>query len=187
MNRKYEIGFIINPEAMEDEVKKIVDSVTAIIEKGEGIIENVDEWGRKKLAYPIEKHTEGFYIFINTEMKGALFFDIERRLKLTEKVMRFVVLRLDDKLKKANKLTKKWKRTEKLTRKSADERDNRDNRGNRNRSDNRDRTERRPDRTDNRDRTENRPERTDNRERTENRPAPTAEPKKIVKEVANAE
>lgn len=123
MKRKYEIGFVINPEASEEDVKKIIDSVVGIIQKAEGVIENIDEWGRRKLAYPIQKHTEGIYIFINTEMLGSTFFEVERRLKLSEKVMRFVILRLDDKLKKANKLVKKWKRLEKLSRKTQDSRD----------------------------------------------------------------
>jgi small subunit ribosomal protein S6 len=118
MKRKYEIGVVINPEATEEEVKKIIDSVAAIIKKREGSIENIDEWGRRKLAYPVQKHKEGIYVFINTDMPGATFFEIERRLKLSEKVMRFVILRLDDKLKKANKLTKKWKRMEKISRKN---------------------------------------------------------------------
>jgi small subunit ribosomal protein S6 len=114
MKRKYDIGFIINPETNEDDVKKIVDSVLDIIKNSDGTVENVDEWGRKKLAYPIEKHNEGIYVFMNAEMKGSVFFDIERRLKLSEKVMRFVIVRLDDKLKKANRLIKKWKKSEKL-------------------------------------------------------------------------
>ncbi len=122
MKRKYEIGFIINPEATEEESKKVIDSIGEIIEKAEGVIENVDEWGRRKLAYPIEKHKEGNYVFINTEVVGSAFSEIERRLKLSEKVMRFVVLRLDDKLKKANRLTKKWKRSERMPKKNSDER-----------------------------------------------------------------
>jgi small subunit ribosomal protein S6 len=118
MKRKYEIGLIINPEATEEEVRKIIDTIAGIIKKAQGSIENIDEWGRRKLAFPIEKHKEGIYVFINTDVVGAAFLSIERRLKLSEKVMRFVILRLDDKLKKANKLTKKWKRMEKLSRKS---------------------------------------------------------------------
>jgi len=117
MNRKYEIGFIINPESSEEDVKKIIDSIVDIIKKSNGIVENVDEWGRRKMQFPIQKHNEGFYVFINAEFEGHVFFEIERRLKLTEKVMRFIVLRLDDKLKKANRLTRKWKRIEKLSRK----------------------------------------------------------------------
>ena len=118
MKRKYEIGLIINPEATEEEVRKIIDTIADIIKKAKGSIENIDEWGRRKLAFPIEKHKEGIYVFINTDVVGAAFLNIERRLKLSEKVMRFVILRLDDKLKKANKLTKKWKRMEKISRKS---------------------------------------------------------------------
>lgn len=123
MKRKYEIGVVINPEATEEEVKKIIDSVAAIIKKHQGSIENIDEWGRRKLAYPIQKHKEGIYVFINAEMLGAAFFEIERRLKLSEKAMRYVILRLDDKLKKANKLTKKWKRLEKISRKIQESRE----------------------------------------------------------------
>jgi small subunit ribosomal protein S6 len=121
--RKYEIGFIINPDATEDEVKKIIDSIVAIITKADGSIENIDEWGRRNLAYPIEKHHEGTYVFINTDVVGTVFADLERRLKLSEKVMRFIVLRLDDKLKKANRLIKKWKRLEKMSRKTQSIRD----------------------------------------------------------------
>lgn len=123
MKRKYEIGVVINPEATEEEVKKIIDSVAAIIKKHDGSVENIDEWGRRKLAYPIQKHKEGIYVFINCEMLGAAFFEIERRLKLSEKAMRYVILRLDDKLKKANKLTKKWKRMEKMSRKIQESRE----------------------------------------------------------------
>lgn len=123
--RKYEIGFIINPDATEEEVKKIIDSIVAIIKKADGSIENIDEWGRRKLAYPIEKHHEGTYVFINTDVvgTGTVFADLERRLKLSEKVMRFIVLRLDDKLRKANRLIKKWKRLEKMSRKTQSIRD----------------------------------------------------------------
>jgi small subunit ribosomal protein S6 len=121
--RKYEIGFIINPDATEDEVKKIIDSIVAIITKADGSIENIDEWGRRKLAYPIQKHHEGTYVFINTDVQGTVFADLERRLKLSEKVMRFIVLRLDDKFKKANRLIKKWKRLEKMSRKTQSIRD----------------------------------------------------------------
>lgn len=122
MNRKYEIGFIVNPEASEEDVKKVVDSVVDIITTAGGTVEKIDEWGRRKFAYPIEKHNEGIYVFIHTEVVGSAFKDIERRLKLNEKVMRFVVLRLDERLKKANRLTKKWKRSEKLSRRNQDER-----------------------------------------------------------------
>ncbi|UCH93051.1 MAG: 30S ribosomal protein S6 [Candidatus Aminicenantes bacterium] len=121
MTRNYEIGFVINPEATEEEVKKVIDSVVEIAKKAGGNIENVDEWGRRKLAYPIGRHNEGIYTFITAESPGSIFFDVERRLKLSEKVMRFIILRLDDKMKKANRLTKKWKRGERLSKRGMEE------------------------------------------------------------------
>jgi small subunit ribosomal protein S6 len=119
MKRKYEIGFIINPEATEEDVKKVVDNVSQIITKDKGVVENVDEWGRKKMAYPINKHWEGIYVFINSEGEGATYAKVERRLKLSEQVMRFIILRLDDRLRKANRLTKKWQRQERFAKKPA--------------------------------------------------------------------
>jgi small subunit ribosomal protein S6 len=120
MNSRYEIGFIITPDANEEEVKKIVESISSTIKKAQGVIESVDEWGRKKMAYPIKKNLEGYYVFIQTEVDGAVIADLERRLKQIEKVLRFITLRLDDKLKKANKLTKRWKKIENFRRKTQD-------------------------------------------------------------------
>lgn len=118
MKRKYEIGFIINPEATEEEVKKIIDTVVDTIKKAGGTIENIDEWGRRKMAYPIGVHTEGIYTFINTESPGTVFSALERRLKLTEKVIRYLILRLDDRLRKANRLIKRWQKIEKLSKRA---------------------------------------------------------------------
>jgi len=117
MKRKYEIGFIINADTSEEDVKKIIDGIVQILKKAKDTVENVDEWGRHKLAFPIQKQTEGIYVFINTEGDGSSSIKVEKRLKLDEKVLRFIVLRLDDKLKKANRLTKKWKRLERITKK----------------------------------------------------------------------
>jgi len=154
MRRKYEIGFILNPEANDDEIKRIIDSILEIIKNDNGTVENVNERGRRKLAYPIEKHNEGIYVFINADAGGTVFTQIERRLKLSEKVMRFIVLRLDDRLKKANRLIKKWKRSERSrkpaddereSRGSRDSRDDRDSRGPRESRDSKD-TREKPDR-----------------------------------------
>jgi len=118
MTSRYEIGFIVTPEVNEEEVKKIIESITATIKKAKGVIENLDEWGRKKLSFPIKKNLEGYYVFIQTEVDGAIIADLERRMKQMEKVLRFITLRLDDKLKKSNKLTKKWAKIDKLRKKT---------------------------------------------------------------------
>jgi len=118
MTRKYEIGYVLNPETSEEDVKKFSDALLAQIEKAKGKVENVDEWGRRPLAYPIKRHNEGIYTFINTDVNGAAVAEIERRLKLSEKVMRFIIVRMDDRLKKANKLTKKWTKVDRMSKKS---------------------------------------------------------------------
>jgi len=115
--RNYDIGFIINPELTEEEIKKTINSVTTVIEDNGGIIEKLDEWGRKRLVYPIQKHKEGIYTFIYAELTGDVVEKIERRLKLNEKIIRFIVVRLDDKLKKSNKLVKKWEKSDKRKKK----------------------------------------------------------------------
>ncbi len=115
--RNYDIGFIINPESTEEEVKKITASITKIIEDNKGVIEKLDEWGRKILVYPIEKHKEGIYVFVYAEMDGTIVEEIERKMKLNEKIIRFIVVRLDDKLKKSNKLVKKWEKADKRKKK----------------------------------------------------------------------
>lgn len=123
MSNRYEIGFIVTPDSSEEEVKKIVDSVLGIIQKNEGKVENVDEWGVKKMAYPIEKHEEGYYFFVQFEADGNTVAAVEKRLRQVEKVMRFITLRLDDKLKKTNKLTKKWKKLDQAHKKFKDTKD----------------------------------------------------------------
>ena len=123
MISRYEIGFIVTPEVSEEEVKKITESITSTITKAQGVIENLDEWGRKKLAFPIHKNLEGYYVFVQTEVDGSVIAILERRLKQMEKVLRFITLRLDDKLKKSNKLTKRWAKIDRLRKKTMDSRE----------------------------------------------------------------
>jgi small subunit ribosomal protein S6 len=122
MTSRYEIGFIVTPDAGEEEVKKVIEAVTSTITKAKGVVENLDEWGRKKLAFPIQKHQEGHYVFVLAEVDGAVVATLERRLKQMEKVLRFITLRLDDKLKKSNKLTKRWAKIDRIRKKSMDSR-----------------------------------------------------------------
>lgn len=117
MVSKYEIGFIITPEANEEEVKKVIEAVVGIIKKAKGTIDSVDEWGRKNFAYPIGKLHEGYYVFVKTDCDGGIVSTLERRLRQMEKVLRFIVLRLDVRLQKSNKLTKRWAKIDQLKRK----------------------------------------------------------------------
>ncbi len=114
MERKYEIGYILNPETTEEEVKKFNETYLELVKKYGGTIEHVDDWGRKKFAYPIKSFEDGFYTFITFSSDGTTIAEMERRLKLSEKVLRFIVVRYDERLRKSNKLVKKWKKAEKF-------------------------------------------------------------------------
>jgi small subunit ribosomal protein S6 len=116
MNRKYEIGFILNPELNEEEEKKVLNVVLDEVKKNKGTVENIDEWGKRNLAYPIKKHQEGIYYFLLTDMDSERIKKVETRLRLTEKVMRHIMVRLDEQETKANRLKKHWKRREKFQR-----------------------------------------------------------------------
>jgi small subunit ribosomal protein S6 len=89
--RNYELAYIIDSELDEQSVKNIEERVEGWIEAAGGTIKNVDRWGKKRMAYPILKRTEGIYYFIQIEMPtnaGAL---IERDLRLTEQILRFMI------------------------------------------------------------------------------------------------
>ena len=90
MLNKYESIIIINP-AVEDKTA-VIDKFSTMINK-EGKVENVDEWGNKKLAYEIKKNTEGYYVLINFEAKPEFIDELERVYKITDEVIKFIVVK----------------------------------------------------------------------------------------------
>lgn len=91
----YESLFILNPALDDIEVKKVVDKVEGYIKKGEGEILKVDNWGKKKLAFEVKKQKKGYYILLNFRMKAGSIGELERSLKLTDPVIKFLIIRLD--------------------------------------------------------------------------------------------
>lgn len=91
----YETLFVINPELEEEATKAMVQKFSDIITKGGGEIVSVDEWGKKKLAYPIEDRTEGYYVLTTFNATGDLPSELERNYRITEDVMRYLVKRID--------------------------------------------------------------------------------------------
>lgn len=91
----YESLFILNPAIDEMEVKKVIDKVEEFIKKGGGKVLKVDNWGKKKLAYEVKKQKKGYYIFFNFETKASTIKELERFLKLTDPVIKFMITRLD--------------------------------------------------------------------------------------------
>ena len=98
MKRDYELGFILNPEVSEEEAKAMLDRIERVVTNHDGQIVKVNQWGRRRLAYPIERHRDGLYIFIDMILTPESVIELERTLKLSEIVLRHMVRRRDAKI-----------------------------------------------------------------------------------------
>ncbi len=97
MKRDYELGFILNPEVSEEQTRAILDRVEQVVANYGGQIVRVNQWGRRRLAYPIEHHRDGFYTFIDMILTPETVIELERTLKVSEEVLRHIVKRRDPK------------------------------------------------------------------------------------------
>ena len=93
---KYELMFILDPTLDEETTNATVDTVKGIIE-GEGTLGEVDVWGLKKLAYPINKKSEGYYVVIQFESAPEFPKELDRRLKINDVVIRHIIINKDEK------------------------------------------------------------------------------------------
>jgi small subunit ribosomal protein S6 len=97
VSRDYELGFILNPEVSEDEIRSLLDRIEQIVANYGGQIFKVNQWGRRRLAYPIERHRDGYYIFIDMILTPETVAEIERTLRVSELVFRHMMKRRDPK------------------------------------------------------------------------------------------
>ena len=102
-DRKYELVYVMKPEASEAEVAEMQAQVEAIITRLGGSLEKTDAWGRRKLAYDIGNHKEGFYVLHVIAGSGELMKEIDRRLRNTEGLLRHLVVRIDESDRKAER------------------------------------------------------------------------------------
>ena len=90
ISEKYEALYIINPQLTEEETQALVEKFKAMVE-AEGTLIAIDEWGKRRLAYPIEDLTEGYYVLMNFEAKPELPAEIDRVMKITDGIMRCLI------------------------------------------------------------------------------------------------
>ena len=107
--RTYEVAFIAAPNTAEDDLSKLNSQIEQIITGRGGKITKIDNWGRRKLAYRIGKFDEGLYTFVYFEGAGKEIAEVERRLRVTDFVIRYLTVRTDEALKRAEKLKSKRK------------------------------------------------------------------------------
>ena len=90
---KYEAMYIVTPEMEDEAIKGVIEKFSGIITANGGEIEKTDEWGRKKLAYPIDYKTEGYYVLVNFAAAPELPRELERNFRNDESILRYMVFR----------------------------------------------------------------------------------------------
>ena len=96
MTRKYELVYIVSPAATDAQVAELHTQVEQIAQRLAGTIEKTDNWGRRKLAYEIGPHKEGTYVLETIDGSGELMKEIDRRLKVSDLIIRHLVVRVDE-------------------------------------------------------------------------------------------
>lgn len=91
--RKYEMIFIQNPSLDEEAVNANIEKFKGIIENGGGSVDNVDVWGKRKLAYEINDKTEGYYVLVNFSSKSDFPAELDRIYKISEDIMRSIIIK----------------------------------------------------------------------------------------------
>ena len=92
----YEFTFIVHPDVEDEGMTGVVEKVSQFITGGGGQITNVNHWGRRRLAYPIRRQREGYYVLMHVQLDPQSINELERNLKLTEEVIRYLLVRVED-------------------------------------------------------------------------------------------
>lgn len=102
-NRVYEVMYIAMPETTDDDIAKLNETITKLIEKEGGTVAEVEGWGRRRLAYPIKKKTEGYYVLLEIVGSGQEIAELERRFRVNDTIIRYMTVRVDEERKAADK------------------------------------------------------------------------------------
>jgi small subunit ribosomal protein S6 len=94
--REYELMFVLAPDAQEDGLTAATEHVSSLITNRGGEITKVDTWGRRRLAYPIRRHLDGYYTIIRFKLEPNLTDELDRNLRLTEQVLRHLIVRAEE-------------------------------------------------------------------------------------------
>jgi|HubBroStandDraft_6_1064221.scaffolds.fasta_scaffold76196_4 small subunit ribosomal protein S6 len=106
-DRLYEVIFISRPDTPEAEIDKIIATLQHAAEEKSAKLEKIEKWGRKRMAYKVHKLREGYYVAISLRTsQGELIKELERRLKVSDPVIKYLTIRIDEDLKRQQKLAK---------------------------------------------------------------------------------
>ena len=106
MNRTYELMFIVRPDMPEEEQDKLISTLESAVTTSGGHMKNVEKMGKRRLAYSVRRFRDGVYILLTVEGGGAVMHELERRLRVTEPVLKFLTVRIDEEQKRLEKIAK---------------------------------------------------------------------------------
>jgi small subunit ribosomal protein S6 len=104
MNRTYEIMFIVRPDVEEADLDKLIEGFQKNVTDGGGEVRSTEKMGRRRLAYTVRKFNDGFYVLLTIIAAGSLITEIERRLRVSEPVIKFITVRIDEEEKRVAKI-----------------------------------------------------------------------------------
>jgi len=106
MNRTYELMFIVRPDMAEEDQDKLISTLESVVTGSGGQMKNVEKMGKRRLAYLVRRFHDGIYILLTLEGSGGLIHELERRLRVTEPVIKFLTVRIDEEQKRLEKIKK---------------------------------------------------------------------------------
>jgi small subunit ribosomal protein S6 len=102
--RKYEFMFIVDPNLPDEEIDHVIAQSESLITDRGGSVLETERMGRRKLAYEVDRRTEGFYVLIKADADGSIVSEVERRFRVLDSVLRYITVRVDESEKKLAKL-----------------------------------------------------------------------------------
>ncbi len=104
MNRTYELMFIVRPDMTDEDLDKLISTLQTTVTSSEGAVKSVDKMGKRRLAYTVRRFHDGLYVLMVVEGGGAVIHELERRLRVTEPVIKFLTVRIDEEQKRLAKI-----------------------------------------------------------------------------------
>ena len=106
MQRSYEVMFIVRPDLTEEDVDKLISTLQTHVTNAGGTVENVEKMGKRRLAYLVKKFQDGQYVLFTLLADGKAVHELERRMRVTEPVIKFITVRMDEEKQRLEKIRK---------------------------------------------------------------------------------
>jgi len=104
MNRTYELMFIVRPDMVEEDQDKLISTLETAVTSSGGVVKSVEKMGKRRLAYVVRRFHDGLFILLTFEGSGGLVHELERRLRVTEPVIKLLSVRIDEEQKRLDKI-----------------------------------------------------------------------------------